>query len=539
MAGVPLLVAILGACGGAGGAPEPEPPAAIKPRPLLVLGIDGATWDLIDPMIERGELPNLEQLVRRGVRGDLVSQPPLSSPPLWTTMATGRFVRQHQVYDHTFPFVPGGQRRRVRSTERRVPALWNVASEASRRVAVIGYFATHPPEVVNGVMVSDQAARGAPGGIYPAEVAAELQAELERLQDPEEIRRLQQRYLHWPYDITAIHRPDDPYHRVTQVVKGRIGKQVVWEEFLRRAALHLAPQPFDLFMVYLRMPDHASHSTWLYFEPSAFEELPDPFDRDLLKEIIPAAYRDTDEYLGQLLDRLGPEANVVVVSDHGFGPAVGQWQSHRKQMRMLSGSHRPDGIFLAAGPDIRPGEVDGFTVMDVAPTLLALLGLPVSKELPGRVVTEVLRPAFLADFPLETTPAYRMRWRAVEGAGAPPADTERADLEILAALGYVDAGATPAGADDAEEVDFWAIEDRLRWNAIIGEVLFYLQRDDRQSIRDVMSLVEVKDPQWRRHLPRNIRHRYQLWRERFDFPWISDATWHWFETTYIAGGTRP
>ena len=535
-AGTLCLLLIASACGDAG---EPPASSAERPRPLVFLGIDGATWDLIDPMMERGELPNLKRLVERGARATLVSQPPLSSPPLWTTMATGRFVRQHQVYDHTYPFVPGGERRRVRSTERRVPALWNVASEADRTVAVIGYYATHPPEVINGVMVSDQAARGAPGGIYPDEVAAELQAELDRLGDKDEIARLQGRYLHWPYDITAIHRPDDPYHRVTQVVKGRIGKQVVWEEFLRRAAQHLAPRPFDLFMLYLRMPDHASHATWIYFDEAAFEDKPDPFDRDLLKDIIPTAYRDTDEYLGRLLDRLGPDANVVIVSDHGFGPAAGRWQSQRQEMRMLSGGHRPNGILVAAGPDIRPGEVDGVTVMDVAPTLFALLGLPVSQELPGRVVTDILHPAFLVDFPVRTTPAYRMRWRVVEDAGAPPAETERVDLEILTALGYVDGDATPAAADVTGDVDFWSIEDRLRWNAIIGEILFHLQRDDRRSIEDVMSLVEGRDPEWRRHLPRNVQSRHQLWQEVFEVPVVSDATWGWFEATYLAGGTRP
>ncbi len=531
-AGVPLLAAILGACGGAE-VPEAEAPAAQRLRPLLVLGIDGATWDLIDPMMERGELPNLERLVRRGVRGDLVSLPPLSSPPLWTTMATGRFPRQHNVHDHTFPFVPG-PKRRVRSTERRVPALWNVASEAQRRVAVVGYFASHPPEVVNGVMVSDQAARGVAGGIYPQELAAELEAERERLEDEEVVRELRRRYLHWPYDISAIHRPEDPYHRVTEVVKGRIGKHLVWEEFLRRAALRLAPREFDLLMVYLRMPDHASHATWLYFDEAAFEEKPDPFDRDLLKEIIPTAYKDSDQYLGKLLERLGAETNVVIVSDHGFGPAAGKWKPKRnaREMWLLSGAHRPDGIFLAAGPDIRPGRVDGFTVMDVAPTLLALLGLPVSRELPGRVVTEVLRPEFLADFPVANAPSYRMHWQSVDTGEAPLAETEKADLKILASLGYVDAETPVVATGDAEDLDFWSIEARLRRTALTGEILFHLQRDDLQAVAEVMSQAAEKDPETRQRLPRTVEVYTRLWRDCFDFPVVSDATWRQFEATY-------
>ena len=530
-AGIPALLLIAGACGGAGETLE-TPPA--RPRPLLVFGLDGATWDLIDPMIARGELPNLARLVRRGARADLVSLPPLSSPPLWTAMATGRFPRHHNVHDHTFPYVPGAKRR-VRSSERRVPALWNVASESGRSVAVIGFYATHPPEVVNGVMVSDQAPQGAPGAIYPGEIATELAAELARLEDENEIRRLLRRYLPWPYDAAAVHRPQDPYRRVTQVVKGRIGKQLIWEERLRRAALHLAPRPFDLFMVYLRMPDHASHATWLYFEEAVFEDKPDPFDRDLLKDVIPTAYRDTDEFLGQLLERLGAEVNVVILSDHGFGPAVGKWQPRRREWRMLSGSHRPDGVFLAAGPDIRPGKLDGVTVMDVAPTLLALLGLPVSRELQGRVAAEILNPDFLADFPLRESPSYRMRWQHTGDAGTPPADVAAADLEILAGLGYIGAETSLAAPDDGADLDFWSIEDRFRWDAMAGEILFYLQRDDLRSIADVMSLVAERDPALRHRLPRVVKVYYRRWRECFDFAVVSDATWQRFEAAYDTG----
>ncbi len=526
-AAVPLLL-LAGACGGE----EPPEASPARPRPLLVLGIDGATWDLIDPMIERGELPNLERLVERGARADLVSLPPLSSPPLWTTMATGRFPRHHNVHDHFYPYVPGAKRR-VQSNERRVPALWNIASEAGRSVAVVGFYATHPPELVNGVMVSDQAPQGAPGSIYPDDVAVELQAEHDRLRDADEIRRLHRRYLPWPYDVAAGDRPQDPYHRVTRVVKGRIGKQLIREEFLRRAALDLAPRQLDLLMVYLRMPDHASHSTWLYFDESVFEEKPDPFDRELLKDVIPTAYRDSDAYLGQLLERLGKEINVVVLSDHGFGPAVGKWQRRqRREWRMLSGSHRPDGIFLAAGPDVRRGEVDGVSVMDVAPTLLALLGLPVSRELPGRVVSEILRPAFLSDFPIRESAAYRTRWQRVVDAEAPPAGAAAEDLEILAALGYVDAETPLASGDGGADLDFWSIEDRLRWSVMAGEVLFYFHRDDLAAIADVMALVEENDPVLRRRLPRAVKVYYRLWRDGFDFPVVSDATWRRFEASY-------
>ncbi len=528
-----LLVGIAVGCG----EPQEHPPTgdlgaedAVKPRPLVVLGIDGLTWDLAQPMMERGELPNLAGLVRRGLWGDMVAIPPLSSPTLWTTFATGRFARHHNVMDHTYPYV-AGPKRRVRSTLRRVPAIWNVASQYDRSVGVVGYFASHPAEVVNGVMVSDRAWSSA-GGAYPPELLDELRPDIEQLQQPEAIRQLQQRYLHWPYDIHAIHRPDDPYHRVTRVVKGRIGKHVVSEELVRRASLRLAPREFDLFMVYLRMPDHASHATWMYFDDSQFDDKPSASEKELLAEIIPTSYRDTDDFLGQLLAVVGDDVNLVVISDHGFGPAAGSWRPGNKddELFLLSGSHRPNGIFLAVGPDIVPGELpSGINALDVAPTLLSLLGLPVSEELPGRVEENLFSPAFRKFFAPRTTPSYRMRWQPVHTEDELREEVESEDLEMLASLGYLSGDTSVADLGATEDLDFWEIEERLRRNLVVGEGLFHLLRDDREAIAELIGLLRVHDPVLAEHLPRVLRKRLHLWQESFPFPLVSEPVSRWVE----------
>ena len=172
-----LILAASWGCGGSRDGAD-ERGADLKPRPLVVFCVDGATWDVIDPMIDRGELPNFRKLVETGVRGDLVSIPPVASPLVWTTVATGRFARHHNILDHVFPYTPGAKRR-VSSLQRRVPALWNIASHHSRSVAIVGYYATHPVEEVRGAMVSDRAGKGLAGGIYPAKLEAELLPELQ------------------------------------------------------------------------------------------------------------------------------------------------------------------------------------------------------------------------------------------------------------------------------------------------------------------------------------------------------------------------
>ncbi len=530
------VIGLATGCGVGQGDGQTESPAVEdpKPRPLVVLGIDGMTWDLAQPMMDRGEMPHLAELVKRGLRGDMIAIPPLSSPTLWTTFATGRFARHHNVMDHTYPYV-AGPKRRVRSTLRRVPAIWNIASHYERSVGVVGYFASHPAEIVNGVMVSDRA-WGSAEGVYPPELLDELRPDIDQLQQREEIQKLQQRYLHWPYDIHAIHRPEDRYHRVTRVVKGRIGKHVVTEELVRRAALRLAPRDFDLFMVYLRMPDHASHATWMYFDDAEFEDKPSPLEKELLSDIIPTSYRDTDDFLGRLVAELGDEVNLVVISDHGFGPAAGSWKPGNKddELFLLSGSHRPDGIFLAAGPDIVAGELpSGVNAMDIAPTLLALLGLPISEELPGGVVEDVLDPRIRQQHEPRSTPSYRMRWKSVDTEEELREDVESEDLEMLASLGYVSSEASVADASAAEDLDFWEIDERLRRNLVLGEGLFHLLRDDREAIAELLGELQTHDPLLAEHLPRVLRKRLGLWQESFPFPLVSEQVRQWVDSGFV------
>ncbi len=517
----PLLVILLGYClfGCSEDSSTLDVAAEPAPSPLVVVGVDGATWDIIDPMIARGELPNFEALTRRGTRADLISILPLSSPAIWTTFATGRFARHHNLLDHTYPFV-AGPKRRVVSTLRRVPALWNIASHYSRTVAVIGYFATHPPEIVTGAMLSDWAARGAPGAIYPEELADELKPEIDLLTDEAAIREIYKKYLPWSFDLTAIHRPEDPYHTATKVVRSRVHQHAVYEDFNQRVALRLATRPFDLFMVYLRMPDHASHATWFYFDDSEFDQKADPHDKELLGQIIPAAYRDTDAFLGQLLQRLGDQTNLVVLSDHGFGPAAGEWGRNTafRDVTLLSGTHRPNGIFLASGPDIRQGRLDGVTIMDIAPTLLTLLALPISEELPGRVERQILRPGFFSDFPERETTSYRMRWQTSSAAQSPSDEALTEDLKVLTSLGYLSEEPALAAEDEGQHLDFWSIEPRLYISAIQGELMFHLLRDDPQSASEVIDFVREQDPVLATQLPRMVGRRLKTWQESFDFP---------------------
>src|SRR5262249_55056739 len=152
--------------------------------PVLVVGIDGATWDLADKLIARGELPHLASLRTRGSWGRLKSFEPTSSPIIWTTIATGRRADEHGVRGFTHTRLRGVHQALpplrplkrmgfswlfeqlvkrgevfeapVTSAERRVPALWNIASAQGSPIAVVNWWATWPAEPVLGYMVSER-----------------------------------------------------------------------------------------------------------------------------------------------------------------------------------------------------------------------------------------------------------------------------------------------------------------------------------------------------------------------------------------------
>jgi predicted AlkP superfamily pyrophosphatase or phosphodiesterase len=125
---------------------------------VLVLGIDGTDPRAIDLLISEGRLPNFTKLRSEGAYGRLRSQKPLLSPVIWTTIATGKTPEDHGIGHFVAVDEETGEQLPATSDMRKVKALWNVASEKEKKVAVVGWWATWPPEEINGSMVSDHTA---------------------------------------------------------------------------------------------------------------------------------------------------------------------------------------------------------------------------------------------------------------------------------------------------------------------------------------------------------------------------------------------
>lgn len=286
VAGAVLALAGLSGC-------RREPAAPARRPPLIVIGIDGGEWKVIRRLWGQGKLPNLKAIADRGVTATLHTAYN-SSPVIWTTIATGVTPQVHGITDFVVATPRGDVP--ISSAVRKVPALWNMLSRTGRRVAVLGWWGSWPAEPVNGVVLSDRALLDLDVRVSPASYLPTFQADLRRADaDP------------------GLFDSDEAQRR---------------DRVMARSAAKLAGQKYDLILLYFRSPDLVSHNEWKYFEPAAFNGI-DPRELAGHRDRIPRVYEAVDREIGRILAAAPREANVLVLSDHGFHAAK------REDLRVL------------------------------------------------------------------------------------------------------------------------------------------------------------------------------------------------------------
>jgi predicted AlkP superfamily phosphohydrolase/phosphomutase len=264
---------------------------------VLVIGLDGVTFDLLGPWIEAGELPNLQRLMRQGAWGKLrTTLPPISSSS-WSSFVTGVNPGKHGLVDFVYPGADSYKVTIINATSRRTRALWNWLNDAGYQVGLLGIPTTYPVEPVNGFMISGFLSPGPDSEwAYPSEVKQELLAELGEFQlAPNERYRSSPRLDRFLEDLTAS-------------VENRT-----------QAALYLMRnKPWDLFTVVYWDTDMVQHETWRLLDPDHPRH--DPAEAAAHREKVLAFHRKVDADVGRLLAEVDSDTLVVVMSDHGFGP---------------------------------------------------------------------------------------------------------------------------------------------------------------------------------------------------------------------------
>lgn len=404
-------------------------------KKVLLIGWDAADWESINPLLEEGLMPTLDGLINRGVMGNLATLNPILSPMLWNSIATGKSPDKHGIHGFIEPDPVNGGARPYTSTSRKCKAIWNILTQVGLRSNVVGWWASHPAEPINGNVVTNAFSgvrfdpeRGwsiPPGTVHPKEKAMRLAP-----------------FRCFPTEITEQHVlpfiPDAA--KIDQKKDKRLDP---FAKILSDAAtIHavatalMESEPADFTAVYYDAVDHFSHA-FMQYNPPKLEWIRQE-DFDLYKDVVRGAYRFHDMMLERLLDLAGPDTTVILCSDHGFESGS---QRPRGVPREPAGPaiwHRHYGIIVMAGPGIKKDErIYGASIIDITPTLLTLFGLPIGEDMDGRPLLE----AFEDPPKIDIIPSWESRDGAAgmhTGDGQMDPDQSRELMQQFAALGYIE-----------------------------------------------------------------------------------------------------
>ncbi len=429
------------------GAPSPRWSRARAPAPadlqpvdtglqVLVFAVDGATWSVFDPLIQAGELATVADLVERGVRATPISPPPQVSPAIWTTVVTGRAPAEHGVREYLLVSLPGlvkfpfealandwgmvpfffvglsyfaaGLAEGIPPTSSQVrkKTFWHMLDDGDVPSLVLGWPCTWPAEPICGLTVSDRFGpnefdlfsspdRKLAAGIYPAAAEARLQKLMvDSGGDPGPM-------LGRLADMSAAEIEELSRYRVSPMLPSPLALlTTVYDadmSFLNFMQAELVRGPYRLSLVMLNGPDLAMHAFWPHRFPGDFGLRRSP--QPAWGKLIDTYHALVDERIAQIVKTAGENTVVILLSDHGMAadPNSLTWK----------GNHAPEGLFVMAGGPVRQGlRIAKLSYLDIAPTILYLLGFPVAKDLPGRALTELLSEDFLARFPLRSIASY-------------------------------------------------------------------------------------------------------------------------------------
>ena len=413
--------------------------ASEKPKTrVLVVGIDAGEWDVLGPLIDSGKCPNFARMRAQGSAGKLRSLLPLTrSPVIWTSIATGKVPEKHGVLDffsrnpgrdpETGDPAPEGRGRPPQTSNTwKARPVWQILSGLGRTVGVIGWWCTWPAEPTNGVIVTDYVEYSGRSE-WPAVGSRRtypdsLFALVERLRvKPENVSWAEIFQFVPPFDTTkAVVRQETLTQSLRTVYAADLTFHRVGLALYRR-------NHADFFAQYYRGVDEMCH---LYWDADVINShLDDPLNKEeraWLRSIIPNYYIFTDRLLGEFLREADKNTDVIVCSDHGFG---GGGEGVR--------AHKPDGIIFMTGPHVVKGTITGANVLDITPTILAMLGLPTARDMDGRPIATGLKPALVKRMERETRLQTYETARTGQSEEPLRSPVDQELRERLRSLGYI------------------------------------------------------------------------------------------------------
>ncbi|MCB0255622.1 MAG: alkaline phosphatase family protein [Anaerolineae bacterium] len=279
-------------------------------KKTVLVGLDGATFTLLDPFMEQGVMPFLKSFAERGVRAELRSVVPPLTPPAWTTVLTGRSPGHHGIFDFFQADGPGSTAIRLATSgDIQVDHIAEMANRSGLRASVINFPVHFPPLSIDGLVIAGWMPwRQLRLGCHPPD----LYDRLKQLPDfnPRELA------MDMALEARATEGCDEAEY--IEWVGLHIRREERWLEVLNYL---FDNDPSELTAVLLDGPDKVQHLCWRFLDPALWPADPTP-EEIRIREASIGYYRRLDDILAALVEKAGPDTTVVMVSDHGFGAST-------------------------------------------------------------------------------------------------------------------------------------------------------------------------------------------------------------------------
>lgn len=385
---------------------------------VTVIALDAGSLELVTSATSEGRLPNFGRILDAGAVANLATLHPTSAEAVWAAIATGKLPQKNGVRSAAeyrllrrpndtpiqllpvYCFATGLLRVGMlneapqNATALRARPLWTILSAAGVSTGVVNFPLTYPAPSVNGFIVSDAYLRPSEpldrefqaGMVSPAEIEHEASSVVRTAEAENVLPELED----LPERHRAPARLDHLYDRLSQEL--------------------LAAHPVQVSLIRFQSPDQIGHYFLRYAVPSRFGDVSDE-DRRRYGGLLEAHYALVDEAIGRAIDALGPDDLLLVVSGYGMEPLP---LGKRLLEQVIgdpevSGSHdaAPDGFLIAYGASVvRAKQLRRGSIVDVLPTILYFLGLPVARDMDGYARPDLFVSSFTDERPITFIPTY-------------------------------------------------------------------------------------------------------------------------------------
>jgi predicted AlkP superfamily phosphohydrolase/phosphomutase len=421
-----LAIAITGslalpiAARGLGGETPPGPPrVTLAPPPsresgrVILLLLDGASLEYIWPRVAAGRLPNFGRVLDSGASMDLATIRPTQPDPVWAAVATGMYPAKNGVRSAASYFARGDEQpvdllpdhcfshvlvrlgavsdRPNTSAAWHARPLWTILGDYGITSGVVRWPLTYPAQPMSGFLVTDRFHQLI-GSVFEFDGRAA-----------------------YPPDLLPIVRDAFAGSNVpgADVVPASASAMTPptpkttparWDSFYSRAVRDLSAQhPVQLEAVRYQGIDTVGHFYLRYAEPRSFADVTDG-ERQLYGGVLDRYYAYVDGEIGAAIDRLTPGDLLLVLSGFGMQPVSAVKRLAARVLRDpdVSGTHEgaPDGFMLAYGTVVNPGRKQRGSIVDVTPTILYFLGVPIGRDMDGYARADVFSPAYTSNRPI-------------------------------------------------------------------------------------------------------------------------------------------